>query len=213
MRQKRSRHGLTRRTPPAAGAALALLVLLVAGCSSTQPEGPEAVARSYLEARATWDADAALDLFADDATIDDATIAFRETSTAEQASAFEFFQAVDWRETVEQCVETTSGPRSEVTCTYTFENAWTGAIGVEPITGSFDFIIADGLIVDLTHNFNLDDFGPVWSAVEDWLLGNHRDDAVNVMYNAGRTHSQKTPESLALWEQYTQEFVASQPTS
>ena len=49
-------------------------------------------------------------------------------------------------------------PSDEVKCTYMMQNAWSQAIGVGPFTGSsFRFVIADGQIRKVKHNFSLVD--------------------------------------------------------
>jgi hypothetical protein len=63
----------------------------------------------------------------------------------------------------------------------------------------------------LTHagdnGFNKGGFTPVWSNFRSFLTNNHPTD-VFVMYVVDQAPSY-TPESIALWEQYTNEFVAS----
>jgi hypothetical protein len=98
-----------------------------------------------------------------------------------------------------------------VTCTYTMENSWSQALGVGPFTGSnFEFVIVDGQIQEIKHDFVFGAFSPqVWEVFKGWVRDNYPDD-INVMYDLGDVDVPiKTPEALALWEQRTAEFVAS----
>ncbi len=162
---------------------------------------PVDIARSFIEARDAWDAEAAIALLASDAVVRD------EIRTVEELPAlFDFLRAVDWRWTVGECTETATGPAVEVTCTYTHNNAWTRALGVEPVTGTFNFVVSDGEIAELNHIFNWSDFAPVLAAFTEWVGSNHLEDMDVMIASAGYV---LTPESIALWEQYTSEFVAS----
>ena len=87
-------------------------------------------------------------------------------------------------------------------------NDWTRALGIPPITGSFDFTIEDGQIVAMTNNFNFDDFGPVWTIMGSWTAENGY--AHDTLFNPGATNPRLDAESMALWEQITAEFVAEQ---
>ena len=110
------------------------------------------------------------------------------------------------------CIETVAGPPAQVFCTYTIENAWSRARGVGPFTGGrFYFTIADGKIQKLTHIFDFREFSPqVWEVFRAWVRDTHPQD-VAVMYDfsGGVDVPRKTPEAIALWEQHTNEFVAS----
>jgi len=166
---------------------------------------PEATARRFIDARNMRDGEAAIALFAPDAVISgDFAIAGAEDYPA----LFSWFQATDWRWTVEECSVTMAGPPAEVTCTSTQENAWSRALQVEG-TGSFDFTTSNGQILKLHNNVHLDFDSPVVGQFFQWVLTTHPEDK-EVLYLAGsRTSPNLTAESIALWEEYTNEFVAS----
>jgi hypothetical protein len=186
-----------------------LIVGTVTWIALLNDEGPDVagtpvdIARSFIEARDAWDAEAAIALLASDAVVRD------EIRTVEELPAwFDLLRAVDWRWTVGECAETATGAAAEVTCTYTHNNAWTRALGVEPLTGTFNFVVSDGEIAELNHIFNRADFSPVFAAFTGWVGSNHLED-MDVMFTSVVGVYVLTPESIALWEQYTNEFVAS----
>jgi len=93
------------------------------------------------------------------------------------------------------------------------ENAWSHALGVGPFAGSsIYFTIADGQITELSNTFNTARFSPqVWEPFVGWVSDIHPAD-IDVMFSAERdltSDPNLTPESIALWEQYTDEFVES----
>ena len=79
-----------------------------------------------------------------------------------------------------------------------------------PFTGSnFTFVIADGQIQQVTHFFDFSEFDPqVYAVFQEWLTATHPND-VDVMYDPSSGNFSLTPESIALFEHHTTEFVAS----
>ena len=87
------------------------------------------------------------------------------------------------------------------------ENAWTKALGVDPISGgTFHFVIRDGLIQEITHTLNVAGFSPTWAEFQLWVRINHPDDH-QIMY-LRESAANWSPESVALFDRYTDEFVA-----
>ena len=166
------------------------------------------LAQRFVEARDRWDGEAVRALIADDVEI----VGENQVTTADEYLVNADFERVTgWRFLQPECTATEVGPPVEVTCGYVMENAWSQALGVGPFPGSsFQFVIDDGQIQQVTHSFDFESFAPqvfeVWVA---WLTDNHPDD-VDVMYDftgaVPVVHS--TPEALALQEQYTDEFAA-----
>jgi hypothetical protein len=175
------------------------------GPQTSEAAAAEQIAREFIDGRDTGDGDKVRALVADDATIDDVSVATADDYLARA----EFDRINKWRFQNPQCRATTVGPPAEVSCSYVLDNAWTTALGVGPYTGSrFDFVIADGLIHRVTHHFDISRFEPeafsVWIA---WLEGNHPDD-LDVMYGPDESGPNLTPAGLALFEQRVPEFVA-----
>ncbi len=196
-------------------ALVAAVVVIIAGASVlmfTRDAGPdvadaepEAIARRFIDARDTWDGEAALALFAPDAVISgEYGIAFTEDYPA----LFSWFQATDWRWTVEECTVTMAGPPAEVTCTYTQENAFSRALEVESGPSNFDFITSNGQILKLHNNPGRGSRPPLVGQFFGWVLTTHGED-IEVLYVASPDVPRLTPESIALWEEYSNEFVAS----
>ena len=183
----------------AAGIALAFLV----GNSDSESAGPVDVARSFIEARDAWDAETTVGLFAPAATVSDLEVG----SVGDYAAQYEWYRAVEWRWEAGECVETPRGLTSEVSCAYTHHNAWMDATGAEPGSGSFEFLISQSKITELSISFTT---FPAWDQFRAWVDANHPED-LSVMYESGGGFQppRYTPESMALWEQYTSEFVAS----
>ena len=165
---------------------------------------------NFVEARDTWDGEAVRALVADDAVIDDLAV----TNADDYLAVAEVEQATGWRYMRPDCTATVPEPPITVTCTYTMQNAWSQAIGVEPFTGSsFEFVIADGQIQQVTHDFDVSEFGPqVFDVFVAWLSDTYPDD-VDVMLDSSSGNFSLTPEALALFEQHTTEFVSSRNNS
>jgi hypothetical protein len=175
--------------------------------TTTVPElTPVEIGRQFVVARNAHDSDTAMSLFASDAVIH-----FDDHMTAvEQYDAhFAWHAATDWMFEVQECLQTQPPPRAAVTCTYEMTNAWSGPLGIAPTIGSFDFVIEDDLIEEITHNINRGGFNDGWSKFQNWVVLNHPEDRV-LMYNSPiGSAANWAPESIALWDTYTDLFVAS----
>ncbi len=165
---------------------------------------PQDIARSFVEARDTWDAERAIALFAPDAVINDLA-----GTPGGYRDLLAWYEAVGWRVMVDECVVTLTGSTAEVTCTYTHENAWTRALSVGPFSGSsYRFTIANGQIQELDHTFDASRFSTqAWDVFYRWVRDNHPED-IDQMYEVAGSVPRITPASNALWELYTNEFVA-----
>jgi hypothetical protein len=205
----------------AAAAAILIVVGIVAFNSSDDDDAAVAaqdpteealgVALDFVRARDAGDGEAVRSLVADDAELDGEIV-----STADEYPAVaEFNQATGWRFTEPDCTTTVVGPPAEVTCTYVMENAWSQALGVGPFTGSsYQFVIADGQIRQVTHNLDTSEFGQAWDVFMDWLNDTYPDDVDTMIDPTDNVELPRaTPEANALWEQHTTEFVSSQRDS
>ena len=146
----------------------------------SSPETQEAIglAQRFVEARDGWDGEAVRALVADDAVIDD----FAVTNADDYLAVAEVEQATGWRYMQPECTATVPEPPITVTCTYTMQNAWSQAIGVGPFTGSsFEFVIADGQIQQVTHDFDVSAFSTqVYDVFFAWVGDTYPND-VDVM--------------------------------
>ena len=182
----------------------AAVLLLVRDTEPDVADTPQGMAVLFIEG----DADAAVEMLATDAAFED-TIG---TSVEEYAAFREWQVATGSFATVTGCSETPIGSTVEVSCTYTHGNAWTDALGVGPFTGSqYDFVISGGQIQELHQTFDASEFSvQAWEVFMRWLGINHVFDRSSMMevVEFGDVPI-LTPESIALWAQYTNEFVAS----
>lgn len=168
------------------------------------PATPVETAQAFFEARAARDGEAVRALVADDAVIDEIA-----QSPDDYIALAEFDQATGRHERVDACNEVSPGPPSEVICTYTFESAWSQALGVGPFSGSSTrMLIQEERIVELTQDFVTEEFEPqVWTVFRSWMRGNHSGDYGTIIDSGSFDIPRITPEAITLWEQYTAEFV------
>jgi len=182
--------------------AAAAIILLTRSGEPDVVDTPQGIAELFIEG----DAATAGELLATDAVIDHSVVA-----TVEEYGAWLDWQAaIGIFETVTACSETPIGLAVEVSCTYIFGNAWSDTLGVGPFTGSsYDFVIADGRIQEMKNNFDPREYGPQANDVfRRWLRSNH--ETTSMIDDASANQAPiLTAESIALWEQYTKEFVAS----
>ena len=117
--------------------------------------------------------------------------------------------------TPQGCTERT-GNRPEgtlVDCTNTYYSDWHHALGLEPSSQATAYLVRDGKIRQSYEGSNpeatadQDDVARVWNDFRTWVAGNHGAD-LPTMYDDVNGGPRLTPESIALWEQYTNEFVA-----
>ena len=98
------------------------------------------------------------------------------------------------------------GATERVECTATATNAWSDALGIEPITGTFLVRFGDDGIAAVGDQFA--SFGQQWRPMvfevfAEWVEANHPDDA-QVMFNFV---VDVNPEILGLYEVNTERFV------
>ena len=163
----------------------------------------------FVEARDRWDGAAVRALVADDAVINDLAV-----STADDyLAAAQVEQATGWRYMEPSCRATVGDPPVQVTCAYVMQNAWSQALGVGPFTGSrFYFVIDNGQIEQVNHGFDFSRFSQVYNVFFEWVSDAHPGDA-DVMIADSSGNFRLTPEAIALFEQYTTEFVSSRNNS
>ena len=184
-------------------------IALLGDEASDVAPAPVEIGRSFIESQNAFDADAAIALFAPDAEIDHGL----GTGVEGLSSNFAWHEAIGSHLVVEECTQAGVDQPGAVTCTYTYENAWTQVLGVGPFGGSyFDFVITNGQIQELVDNFDSTGFsGQAWEVFQDWVRANHPEDVSN-MYDFRDPRNdgvRVTPEAVVLWKQYTDEFVES----
>lgn len=182
----------------------AAVLLLARNSEPDVANTPQGIAELFIEG----DADTAVELLTTDAVVDHGSVA-----SAEEYVAFRDWQVVIGSfETVTGCSETPIGSTVEVSCTYIHGNAWSEALGVGPFDGSeWVFVIADGQIEEMRQTFDISEFAPqAYQVFTRWLGEKYPGDRSIMIRRIGNREAPiLTPQSIALWEQYTNEFVAS----
>ena len=214
------------------GTALACVVLAMSACSSSDDEPsaggtssddvtapservestPSAASSApqvetatvFWEALAADDREVALS-FVDPAFLDSgAGDPFGRARTLEQQ--FEWYEAVGWQWALQNCVMNDAGL---VECTASASNAWSEALGLEPITGTFVVRFGDDGITALeekSRSFSSQWLPMVFNVYRDWVRTNQPEDA-QVMFNFA---VDLNPEMLAMYERNTERFVEAQ---
>jgi hypothetical protein len=202
-------------------AALALVIAIPVYLSRQSPvaDGPtpaEGIALAYLEALAANDVDTLREIVSPTAT---------GVDRDDQSGILAWQDATGIVITRSGCTEVekygTDG--AVVNCPWVYDSKWHRALGLDPSSMLQVFLIRDGKIQQVSEtNSKMDDLVQVWESFRSWVEENHPEDMAT-MYNTagedledtdtrynipvGRDHN-TTTESIALWEQYTDEFVA-----
>ena len=145
---------------------------------------------------------------------------------------FAWLDAIGWTITVDGCEITNPEPaNTKITCDVSHENAWSRALDVGPYRGEFpmrvmhegdDYLgteIQRSTVTTRTYaQFQLSSFlRETWDPFVAWVDDNHPEDLA-VMFTpqtfpeiailAGQPTPSLTAESIALWRDHTQTFVA-----
>lgn len=172
------------------------------GAGSTDVE----VATGFWEALAAGDREATLGLVDPNALESPTLSPFGRAQTLE--GQFDWYETNSWEWKLEECVEGDSG---EVECVATARNAWSDALGVEPVTGTFLVRFGENGITEVADK--ADSFFSQWSPMvfsffADWVATNHPADA-DVMFDFS---VEVNPEILNLYQLNTSRFVEAQQT-
>lgn len=162
------------------------------------------LATAFWEALAAGDRDTALGLVSTDLLDPGAVSQFGRAQTLE--GQFDWYESVGWVWTFEGCV---MGDTGFVECTANGSNAWSDALGIEPVPGTFRVRFDDEGIVlvdDVFPSFESEWVRTVFSEFAEWVQANHPEDA-DVMFNL---NDDVNPEILGLYEVNTERFVDAQ---
>jgi hypothetical protein len=169
------------------------------------PTEAEAIVLAYIDALAANDVEAMHELVAPEA---------EDVAWDDQTLTQDWQRATGIVLTPQGCTERTSnGPEGAlVDCTNTYDSSWHDALGLEPSTQATTYVVRDGKIragyggANPEATEDDDDVARVWTGFASWVEVNHQDDVATMYHPEGGPNF--TPESIALWEQYTDEFVA-----
>ena len=192
-----------RLAPVLAIPVIVLVAILMLANRENEVASPVSVATAFMGATAEHDGKAAWELFAPDTEE-------RLLGLADWTSTYDLDRAIGWDVINQGCEERSSGSDGTlVDCPYLFENDWMRALGIEPTAGNSEFLVADGQIQSVTETGQADESGifEAYRAFRAFVRENHPDDD-STMFGPGDQFL-RNPESIALFEQYTDEFAAS----
>jgi hypothetical protein len=173
---------------------------------------PEQVATEFLEAYSAFDTDRALTYLTEDAA---AWSAFRSV-TGQWESPDDFRLEAALREAqgrkyiVTDCEpQGDSADGTAVRCSFDLHAIRSDEIGRGPYTdNSWEFVVSDGKITSAAETWAFIQNGfsaEMWQPFQAWVARTHPVD-LQAMYVGGT--GAVTEESVALWEEYTKEWVA-----
>jgi hypothetical protein len=189
---------------PTAALVLGTTLLWAAACGEDTTSTRLADAEAFWEAVAANDRDGALAYVDPAARESEAVSPFGRAHTLE--GQFDWYESVEWQWRLGECVE---GDAGSVECTATASNAWSEAMGVDPVTGTFVVQFGeDGIteVIDKDGSFEDQWVARVFEVFADWVSTNHPDDA-EVMFDF---EVDVNPEILNLYEVNTDRFVRAQ---
>ena len=129
---------------------------------------PTDVAEQYMEARNAYDSERASALMSDDAFVLDVHRMSRE----ELDLGFESLRVYGMQYTPFDC--TNRAGSTLVRCTYQMDSRLSEIVGYPPVEGRIEFLVEDGRITSLVHDFNFADYAPtVFDPYIEWLEEQH----------------------------------------
>jgi hypothetical protein len=190
----------------ALGAIVVAVPLLIGGVASVD-DSPESLGDRYMSALGEYDWDAIRELF-DPEEID------RAIAVTVGRDSWEYQQAVGMVYQNLGCAQTSSGSGGTVIeCAMLFDSKVGRVLGLEPVEGLVSILASEGHVRRATHSVAGDNtarpglYDQAWDEFRAWVGTNHAEE-VDSMYDRARSSPKLGPESTALWEQYTDEFVA-----
>jgi hypothetical protein len=214
-----------RRVTLAVAASIAAVVVTVAATAgggwlgddkavgpAQKPNQAETVAREFLNAVGSFDADRAISYLTKDAIAPGVGEEGWDTPEALRLS-LAHYRAQGYKETIKDCEQTgNSASGVSLVCAFDMHGIRSDEIGLGPYTDNhWALTVRDGKIVSAIHviAFTSNGFSTqMWGPFADWVTAEHPDDVLT-MYNDGtKTMQRVTEDSNRLWEQRTAEYVA-----
>jgi hypothetical protein len=191
----------------ALGLAMAVIAVAALGILVNRESGvasPESIGDAFMTALADHDGDAALELLAEDAR-------YKGLSPlSDLPLALDLDRAIGEEITNQGCEEVpTDGDGTLVDCRFMVDGDIPRALGIEPTSVIYTIRVDEGQIqaVDGTCCEDVPGVEDPWITFRNWVRDNHPDDMATMYNGEGGAHLK--PESIALFEKNTDEFVAS----
>ena len=194
--------------------ALALTTRWVGSDESAPPAGPsvttqaQRVAAGFFAAYDTYDADRMLTFLSDEA------VAMSWDSPEGLRGDAAWREAAGWTELRDPCqIGDSSGNRVDIRCDYRLRALGSERLGRGPYGDNYwSLHVQDGQIVFARNEFTYTSngfSGEMWEPFAAFVQSTYPGDA-DLMYNADRSASKHGPQSVQLWEQHIDDYVASE---
>jgi hypothetical protein len=164
----------------------------------------QAVADSFMEAWVAGDGDVAAAMFNAHGIFSDHRMRFDGMEPGTLSALHDWYRALGWEFRNKGCELVSI---SQTICAYTFRNDLTRALGRKEVTTSMVIVVVDGGIQRADDQVAFGYRG-VDVMFRVWLLGNHPDDLEHMYVGVGASPLLDQA-SIALWDEYSDEFVAS----
>jgi hypothetical protein len=97
---------------------------------------------------------------------------------------------------------------ADVSCSYAYENDLTRTLGTGPVAGVLELGIDDRRIKWVLDYQSFEASFDTWYRFSEWISSNHPDDFERMYISAAFLKPHLDSNSIALWEQHVDEFVA-----
>jgi len=181
-----------------------------AGDPAQNPDQSEAVAREFLDAYGSFDADRALTYLTTDA-IAQGVVEEDRTTLEQLRLGIASERALGYKQTIHGCEhQGNSASGVSLRCAFDFHAIRSDEIGLGPYTGNYwSLTVRDGKIVSARREVEFMASGfsdQIWEPFHAWVSIEHPDDVV-AMYT-DESNERVTEDSNRLWEQRTAEYAA-----
>jgi hypothetical protein len=177
--------------------------------SVINPVVSEEVARSFLDAFGTFDAERAMTYVADDADLTGME-GFPEAGSESLSNLTSFLEAFGWKQMITSCevLEGALPTDTTVACAFDWHGLRSDEIDRGPFSDSeFVVTVRDSEIVEASWYWNIQKFsGQMWDPFAAWVSKTYPED-VEMMYQDGQTNFRLSPASIRLWDQHSREYV------
>jgi hypothetical protein len=182
--------------------------------AQTRATTAEKVARTFVGSLGTFETKEAIDRLADDADISAVVTSLGDEGlqgTPDELPLFaSMLDAMDYEQHLVSCDETaTSGPATDVRCTFDFHLLGSREFGRSPFSGSsFDLTVQGGEIVEASLHWEVATFSAeMWEPFAEWVSTNHPGDAAVMYEDATYGAVHLTEGSVQLWDRRVREYV------